>query len=205
MYTFHLRKTNWSDGTPLTAKDFEFSWKRTLEPATGSEYSYQLYYVKNAREYNTAKIKNANEVGVKAKDDYTLVVTLENPTPFFLSLAAFHVLFPEPQHVISKLKPGEDWTRPEKMVSNGPYKLTEWRMNSHLKAVRNDQYWDAKNVKIDEIVFYPYENGDTEEKSFLSGKLDMTADVPLAKVPFYSAQKTPDSPFHSFPILASYY
>jgi len=88
-YTFYLRKeAKWSDGTPVTAKDFEYAWKRALSPATASRYAFILYYLKNGQAYNEGKVKDALQVGVQAVDDATLKVTLENPTPFFLSLTS---------------------------------------------------------------------------------------------------------------------
>ena len=106
-------------------------------PAITSEYAYQLYYIKNGRLINTGKEKDITKLGVVAKDPQTLVVTLENPTPFFIQLCAFRTLYPVPKHVISKFK-DQEWTR-EENISNGPFKLKEWKINKHVLAVKNDK------------------------------------------------------------------
>src|SRR6201996_5448821 len=130
-YTFHLRPgIKWSNGRPITARDFVDSWERTLNPATGSEYSYQLYYLKNGEAYGTGKLKDFSQVGVKAPDDATLVVTLSHPTAYFLELTSFQTLCPV--HLPTIEKYGNDWTKPGKMVSNGPYTMKQWRLNDYI-------------------------------------------------------------------------
>lgn len=208
-YTFKLRKNaTWSDGKKLTAEDFVYSWRRAVSPQLASEYAYQLYYIKNGRLINTGKEKDVTKLGVMAKDPQTLVVTLENPTPFFIQLCAFRTLYPVPKHVISKFK-DQEWTREENMVSNGPFKLKEWKINKHVLAVKNDKYWDAANVTLKNVYFYPIEKIETEENAFFSNQIDMTGTVPQIKINLYEkrAKKNPTAynPYKNAPYLGTYF
>lgn len=208
-YTFNIRKNaKWSDGKKLTAHDFVYSWARALSPALASEYAYQLHYIKNGAEFTSGKVKDVKKLGVKAKDDHTLVVTLNNPTAFFLKLTAFRTLYPVPKHVIEKHKDAE-WTKEGNMVSNGPFKLTEWKINKHVIAVKNPNYWDVKNVVLDRVEFFPIEKVETEENAFFSNQIHMTNEVPTVKIPLYKrrAAKNPSAyhPFRSPLFLGTYY
>ena len=207
VYTFKLRQNlKWSDGKKLDAHDFVYSWRRALDPKTASEYAYQLYYIKNGEPYNKGKLKDAKQVGVVAKDAHTLVVTLAQPTPYFLNLTSFHTLYPVPRHVIEKH--GKEWTKEGKMVSNGPFKLAEWKLNKHVKLVPNEHYWDKRRVKIKTAYFMPIENENTEEKAFISGQLHMTTTVPSIKIPRYKKLKQKDpknAVYQSTPMLGTYY
>ena len=207
-YTFNIRQdATWSDGTPLTAEDFVYSWRRALEPKTASEYAYQLYYLVNGEEFNTGKIKDPGKVGVKAANKQTLVVTLKSPTPFFLRLTSFYTLYPVPAHVIKK-HGEEEWTHEGKMVSNGPFRLSEWKVNKHIKMTKNEKYWDAAKVKLAGAVFLPIENIDTENKMFHQGELDMTSTVPSLRIPKYAKEKTGSKvphPYQSHPYLGTYF
>jgi oligopeptide transport system substrate-binding protein len=191
VYTFHLRgDLKWSDGTPLTAGTFIRSFQRMLTPSLAAEYSYLLHFVTNAKDYNEGKIKDFSQVGFKAPDDRTLVVTLNSPTPFLLKIIASHYSwYPVPIHVIEKFggldRKGTAWTRPGNFVSNGAFKLKEWRQQQVLIAERNPNYWDRQTVKLDAIHFLPVENQDTEERMFRTGQLDMTNELPLAKIDVY--------------------
>jgi oligopeptide transport system substrate-binding protein len=207
-YTFKIRpEAQWSDGTPLTADDFVASWIRALNPKTASEYAYQLYYIENGEEFNTGKLKDSSKVGVKAKDKNTLVVKLKSPTPFFLRLTSFYTLYPVPLHTIKKY--GEEtWTHEGKMVSNGPFRLTEWKINKHIKMVRNEKYWDAARVKLTEVAMLPIENIDTENKMFHQGELEITSTVPSLRIPKYTkerASKAVGHPYQSNSYLGTYF
>ncbi len=210
IYTFHLRKNaRWSDGTGITARDFVYSWQRAVAPETASEYAYQLYCLKNGKEINTGTTKDLNALGVKALDDYTLEVSLNHPVPYFLHLTSFHTYFPTPQHVIKKFSGNGEWTRAGNMVSNGPFKLSEWILNKHIKLEPNPYYWDKEAVKLSAVYIHPIENVDTEEKSFWAGELHMTLQVPLIKVPSYldEARKNPRAyhPYKMEPYLGTYF
>lgn len=208
VYTFKLRQNlKWSDGKKLDANDFVYAWRRALAPETASEYAYQLYYIKNGEAFNKGKIKDAAQLGVVAKDAHTLVVTLEKPTPYFLNLTSFHTLYPVPRHVIEKHK-GQGWTKEGNMVSNGPFKLVEWRLNKHIKLVPNPHYWDKGRIKIKTAYFMPIENENTEERAFISGQLHMTTTVPSIKIPHYQKLKKRDpknAVYHSDPMLGTYF
>ena len=137
-YTFHLKKDlKWSNGDPVKASDFEYAWKRVLNPETASEYSYQLIYLKGAEAYNTGK-GTADEVGVKATDDNTLVVTLAAPCPYFLELTSQPYYYPVDQKVVESNK---DWATDAKtLVSNGPFKFTDYKMKDQIVLEKNENY-----------------------------------------------------------------
>ncbi|MGZ4031976.1 MAG: peptide ABC transporter substrate-binding protein [Tumebacillaceae bacterium] len=173
-YTIKLRdNATWSDGTPVTAHDFEYSWKRTLDPATKSEYAFMLVnWIKGAGDYNTGKVKTADNVGVKALDDKTLKVELTGPVAFFTSQLAFQVFFPEKQAFVEKYgdKFGSD---ADKVLSNGPFVLKTWNHEQNLEFVKNDKYWDAKNVKLDKINFQIVENQNTSMNLYETNDVDV--------------------------------
>lgn len=182
-YIFHLRTAaKWSNGAPVTAADFDFAWKRLLKPATGAEYAYQAYYVKNGEAYNTGKIKDPNQVGIKVIDKYTLEVTLEAPTPYFLSVVAHPSLYPVYKDVVWKY--GDKWaTKPETYIGNGPFKMTKWVHNNTIEFVKNPYYWDAQNVKLTKLIFTLVDNVDTELTMWETGQIDSTNTVPNAEIP----------------------
>ncbi|RNB55680.1 peptide ABC transporter substrate-binding protein [Brevibacillus gelatini] len=178
-YTFKIRDAKWSNGDPVTAKDFEFAWKRALNPKTASNYAYQLYYVKGAEAYNkgTGKVE---DVGVRALDDKTLEVELENPTPFFLELVAFRTYFPVHQKTVEA---NDKWASDAKtIVGNGPFKMETWEHKSKLVVVKNENYWDKDNVKLDKIEFSMVEDENTELSMFENGELDW-AGAPTSALP----------------------
>src|SRR5215210_3655820 len=138
-FTFKVRDgVTWSDGAPLNAKDFEWSWKRVLDPETKSEYTTALYPLKNAAAIDAGD-KDLEELGVKATDDQTLVVTLEGPTPYFPLLAATWTYYPVPKHTIEEF--GDAWVEAGNMVSNGPYVLTAWEHDQSMTLERNEKYY----------------------------------------------------------------
>lgn len=209
-YVFHLRKNAlWSNGDPVTAHDFYYSWKRLLSPKLGSEYSYMLYPVENAKAFNLGKISDFNEVGVKVIDDYTLAVNLKGPTPYFLQLLDHHSLFPVQQKTIEKFgemdERGTRWTRPGNFVGNGPFRLKEWSPNKELVVEKNPTYWDAKSVRLNEVYFYPVDNKQTEERMFRTGQIHMTLDgqIQIDKIAVY--QKEHPELIRIYPYLGTYY
>jgi len=196
LYMFHLRQNaRWSNGDPLTASDFVYSWKRMLSPGLAAEYAYLLHCLKNGKPYNEGKITDFNQVGVKALDDHTLEVTLEHPTPYFLAMQIHMAWFPVHQATIERFGKMDDrdtpWTQPKNMVGNGPFKLAAWWPNEVIRTVRNEQYWDAARVSLDGVEFYPMDNLQTEERSFRAGELHVTNDIPLSKIDVYR-RKHPD-------------
>ncbi len=180
LYTFHLRKNaKWSDGSAVTAHDFVYSWQRVVNPITASRYAYIMYFVKNAHAINTGKITDLSQLGIRAVDDYTLLVTLENATPFFPSLVAWHTYRPVKKEVIEAH--AERWTLPEHFVGNGYFKITEWVPQKQISIEPNDHYWDKQFVYLDKVVFHSIEDSNTELKKYLKGELHYIFDVPNVK------------------------
>lgn len=200
-YTFHLRDSNWSDGEPLVAGDFEYAWKRALDPKTAAGYAYQMYYLKNGQKANAGDL-STDEVGVKAIDDKTLEVTLESPTPYFLQLTAFPTYFPVRKDIVEA--DPEGWAlNVETYISNGPFKLEEWTHNDVLRLVKNENYYDAENVKLDEIEYVMIVEGSTAFSAFQSGELDYTENVPSDQIS--ELQAAGDSNFQIFPYIGTYF
>lgn len=195
-YTFYLNpQAKWSNGDPVTASDFVYSWKRLLMPDLAAEYAYQLFVVKNAREFNQGTIENFDQVGAKALDPLTFEVQLEAPTPYFLSLLNHYSTFPVHRPTIEQFgaidDPGSLWTRAGNFVGNGPFILTEWALNRLIRVERNPHYWDKDTVTLNEIRFYPIDNAVTEERMFRSRTLHITSTVPEEKIQKYR-QQNPD-------------
>lgn len=206
--TFQLQpRGRWSNGDPVTAHDFVWSWRRALDPAMGNLYSYMLYPVQNAEAYATGKLQDPELLGVRALDDYTLEVTLAEPTPYFLQLLDHYSTFAVPRQVIERFGKATDrfthWTRPGNIITNGPFRLTEWKLNRRIVVEKNPHYWDADTVQLNGIVFYPTENLVSEERMFRVNQLHYTNEVPLDKIPAYRAM--PDSPFVEAPYLGTYF
>lgn len=171
-YTFKLRDANWSDGTPITAEDFESSWKRALDPEVASQYAELFYYIKGGEAYNSGE-GDLEAVGIKAIDDKTLEVVLENPTPFFLNLTSFVTYMPS-QKALVESAGAEYATTPEKMVFSGPFMITEWVSKQNLNLKKNPEYWDAKNVTLEEIKGDMIVEANSYSNLYDSGELDVT-------------------------------
>jgi oligopeptide transport system substrate-binding protein len=170
-YTFTIRDHKWSDGQPVTAGDFDYALHRILAPETPAKYASLLYPILNAEKFKKGETK---ELGVRAVDAKTLQITLANPTPFFLALLTHYTAFPVPKHVVEKF--GKDWVKPGNFVSNGAYVMTEWQANDHIKAIKNANFYDAANVKIDNILWYPGEDRAAAARRFRAGEIDMATD-----------------------------
>jgi oligopeptide transport system substrate-binding protein len=181
-YTFYLRKNaKWSNGDPVTAHDFEYAWKRLLDPKTGSSYAGNLYYLKNGEEYNTGKITDPAAVGVKAKDNTTLVVTLKAPCGYFLALTVQPSLAPLHRKVV-EANPKWD-SDPKTYVGNGPFKLVNWVHQEKLEFAPNPYYWNKAKVKLKKLVCYTIEEQSTGLTMFESGKLDLIDELPRQEIP----------------------
>ncbi|MFZ5627331.1 MAG: peptide ABC transporter substrate-binding protein [Bacillota bacterium] len=180
-YTFHLRDAKWSNGDPVTAKDFEYAWLRALDPKTASDYAYQLYYLKNGEEYNSGKITDPAQVGVKAIDDKTLEVTLKAPAPQFLGLTAFSTLYPVNKKAV-EANPEAWFKNPETLISNGPFKLKKWAAKQQIEVEKNPSYWDADTVKLSQVVFTLVESADTELTMFKTGQIDIGNNPPTQEL-----------------------
>ena len=172
-YTFKLRQSTWSDGTPFTAHDFVYSMRRILKPETAAEYASLLYIIQGAEAVNKGEAE-PETLAVKALDDYTLEIKLTGPAPYFLALLTHYTAYPVPKHVIDKV--GTQWTKPENMVVNGPYKLVEWIPNTHVKLTKNDKWWDASSLSLDNLTFYTQEDRAAVQKRFRAGEIDVAMD-----------------------------
>ena len=194
-YTFLLRSDlKWSDGSALTADDFAFSFKRMLNPELGAANAYLLFVLKNARDYYQG---NASwpDVGIRVTDTHTLTLELENPTPYFLRLLSHPAWYPLPKQVLSRfgdpLGRATGWTRAGHLVSNGPFKLADWRINERLQVVRNPHYWDNPATRLEQIYFYPTENREAEERAYRGGLLHITEALPTSQVKHYRESGDP--------------
>lgn len=170
-YCFHLRETFWSDGSPVTADDFEYSWKKSLDPHFPCPNAHLFYPIKNA--YAAKKgLCSSEEIGVHAVDDRTLQVELENPTPYFLQLTAFCTLFPV-QHKADMEDPTWALAQDKRFISNGPFQLLERRSMQTIRLARNPLYWDKKKIPLNEIEFLLLSDGMTALHLFEKNELDL--------------------------------
>jgi ABC-type oligopeptide transport system substrate-binding subunit len=170
VWTFAIRKdSKWSDGSPCTARDFEYSWKRQLDPATAAPYASFLYDIKNGEAFNKKQVTDASQVGVRAKDDWTLEVTLEGPRGYFPVLAAY--LAALPGHRASIEKYGDKWTEAANIVCNGPFVLESWEHNKQMVLKKNPHFFGAKSVTLEKVIIpiipvasgaLPYENNELD-------------------------------------------
>lgn len=171
-YTFHLRDAKWSNGDAVTAKDFEYAWKRNIDPKLASEYAFILYYIKNAEAINNGKAK-IDDLGVKATDDKTLVVELEKPCPYFLQLTSFATYLPMNEKFVTS-KGDKYALEAESLVFNGPFKLSSWQHDQGWTYVKNTDYWDAGTVKLDEIDVKVVKDQATAVNLYEGGQVDRT-------------------------------
>ena len=208
MYTFHINpQARWSNGEPVTASDYVWSWNRALHPSMGNQYAYMLYPVVNAEAYSRREIEDFSKVGVKALDERTLQVTLNAATPYFLQLMDHYSTFAVHPETILKHGAMTDrytkWTRVGNMVNNGAFNLKEWRLNRRIVVEKSDTYWDRDKVRLNGVVFYPTENIVSEERMFRVGQLHTTGTVPLDKIPAYQAME--NTPYVQSPYLGTYF
>lgn len=199
VYTFHLKKdVKWSDGKPVVAGDFEYAWKRALNPDLAAEYAYQMYYLKNGEAYNT-KAATADTVGVKALDDSTLEVTLEYPTPYFLNLCAFPTYMPVRKDIVEG---NESWfLKGDTYICNGAFKLKEWQPKSQIVLEKNPNYYNAANVKLDRIEMKMITEASSALSAFKAGQLDYIEAPPAQEIPKLLQEGTAQS----FPYLGTYF
>ncbi|ANS85079.1 Periplasmic murein peptide-binding protein [Vibrio scophthalmi] len=178
-FTFHLRKdAKWSNGDPVTAHDFVYSFQRSVDPMTASPYSWYMEYtkMKNAKDIIAGKADKST-LGVKALDDQTLVVELDSAVPYFVMMMGHTTT--KPVHKATVEKFGDQWTKPENFVGNGAFVVDKWVVNERLVLKRNEQYWDNDKTVLNQVTFLPIENQVTEMNRFLSGEIDFTNELPL--------------------------
>ncbi len=170
VWTFKIKDAKWSDGEPVKAEDFEYAFRRILDPTLASQYAAMLFLVENAVPYYNGEVE-AEKLGIHAIDDKTLEIRLEYPAPYLPGILKHYSSFPVPKHVVEKL--GEDWVRPENIVVNGPYKLVEWRTKDYLRSVVNPMWEGAENLCYKEVVYFPYDDLDAIERMISRGQLDI--------------------------------
>lgn len=206
-WTFHLRDdVKWSNGDPVTAHDFEYAWKHVLNPETASDYAYQMYYLEGGEEYNSSENKDEyaeleENVGVKALDDHTLEVNLAEPTPYFLDLTSFYTYYPVNKNV---QEGNPEWAQEaDSYVSNGAFKLTEWKHKESLKLEKNENYYDKDKINLDEVNFVIIDNADTAWQMYQSGELDLVYPLPPDVIGELNSKDDPE--FEIAPDLSVYY
>jgi len=177
-WTFKLRKHTWSDGTPVTAEDFVFAFRRILDPNTASQYANVLYPLKNAQKANKGSVP-VSDIGAKAQDASTLIIELGHPAAYLPQLLTHHTMVPLPRKLVERV--GNDWTKPGTMVSNGAYVLSEWRPHDHVRLRKNAKFYAAADVKIDEVYFYPTDDDLAALKRYRAGELDTNERWPLTE------------------------
>jgi oligopeptide transport system substrate-binding protein len=193
-YTFHLRhNAKWSNGDPVIARDFVASYHRILSPGLAADYAYMLYAVRNAEEFNKGALTDFGQVGFRALDDWTLEISLTNPTPYFLSLLNHYSWFPVHVPTVNKYGPlyerGSYWTKPGRFVGNGAFTLEDWRVNQDIRVKKSATYWDAANVRLHGIVFHTIDSNDVEERAFRSGQLHVTDTIPINRIGRYRREE----------------
>ncbi|EIX8175272.1 oligopeptide ABC transporter substrate-binding protein OppA [Salmonella enterica] len=204
VWTFHLRKNaKWSDGTPVTAHDFVYSWQRLADPNTASPYASYLQYghIANIDDIIAGK-KSATDLGVKALDDHTFEVTLSEPVPYFYKLLVHPSVSPVPKSAVEKF--GDKWTQPANIVTNGAYKLKNWVVNERIVLERNPQYWDNDKTVINQVTYLPISSEVTDVNRYRSGEIDMTYNnMPIEL--FQKLKKEIPNEVRVDPYLCTYY
>ncbi|EDZ3827205.1 oligopeptide ABC transporter substrate-binding protein OppA [Salmonella enterica] len=204
VWTFHLRKNaKWSDGTPVTAHDFVYSWQRLADPNTASPYASYLQYghIANIDDIIAGK-KPATDLGVKALDDHTFEVTLSEPVPYFYKLLVHPSVSPVPKSAVEKF--GDKWTQPANIVTNGAYKLKNWVVNERIVLERNPQYWDNDKTVINQVIYLPISSEVTDVNRYRSGEIDMTYNnMPIEL--FQKLKKEIPNEVRVDPYLCTYY
>ena len=200
--TFALREDGeWTNGDPVTAEDFEWSWKRTISPELAADYAYQFFGIVGASEYNSCKSNCAakrDAVGINAVDDRTLEVKLSSPQPWFVQQAAHHSFIAVHRPTVEKF--GNKWTEPANIVTNGPFKLDRWQHNARLDLVKWDDWRNADEVSLKRINGRMISEGTTAVQAFEAGELDMTAGLPPEELP--RLKDTPE--YAQYPGLGTY-
>lgn len=180
-FVFKLRDAVWSDGQPVKAQDFVYSWRRAVDPEVGAEYAYQLYYIKNGEAINMGE-KPLEELGVKAIDDKTLEVTLEAPTAYFLEITSFPTLFPLREDVVSQ--DPEGWaTKPETFICNGPFVLKSWEHDSEIILEKNEKYYDKDKIRPAAIKFALIGDDNAVLAAFSNDEVVFADSMPTEEIP----------------------
>ncbi len=206
--TFYLNPAaRWSNGDPVTADDFVWSWRRSLSPDLGNVNAALLFPIRNAQAFATGAITDPQALGFRALGPNTLEVSLNEPTPYFIYLLSSFFAYPVHRQTIEKFGAATDrftqWTRPGNIVTNGPFRLTDWQLNRRIVVEKNPNYWNADTVRLQGVVFHPIDSAVTEERMFRANQLHYTQSVPLGKIALYKSMA--NSPYVQAPLLGTYY
>jgi oligopeptide transport system substrate-binding protein len=207
-YTFHIREgALWSNGQPLTSRDFMDTFVRLLDPQLGCEDAGWSFPIRGARDYLEGRTTDISTVGISAPDPHTFVMVLGHPAPYMLMLLTTHLFYPVYMPSLDasggRRQRGGPWTRPGALVSDGPFTLGEWRANAFVSVKRNPNFWDAAHVRLSEVRFYPTDDENAEERAFRAGQLHVTYRLPKTKVPVYESAHSGE--LHIVPILRTNY
>ncbi|PSU29328.1 peptide ABC transporter substrate-binding protein [Photobacterium lutimaris] len=203
IFTFHLRDDiKWSNGEPIVASDFEYSFKRVVDPKTGAPYAwyYSTAHILNADKINEGKLP-LDELGVKALDDKTLQVTLDKPVPYFVKMMVHESTFPVYRPAIEAH--GDAWTKPENIVTSSAYKLANWTLNERIVLERNPHYWNNEKTVINQVTYLPIADLTSEYNRFRTGEIHITSSFPLEQYNAIKKQR-PDE-LLTMPSLGTYY
>jgi ABC-type oligopeptide transport system substrate-binding subunit len=199
-YTFHLRDSKWSDGQPLTAGDFEYAWKRALDPALAAEYGFQMFYIEGAQNYYEGN-GTIEDVKVKATDDRTLEVTLAAPTPYFLDLTTFYTFMPVRKDLVEANPEG--WAKdPKTFVSNGPFMMADYKVGDRIVLTPNKNWWRASEVKLTQIDALMIVDQSTALTAYEANEIQVLDSVPVAEIPRLLAE---EPTFKIMPYVGTYY
>ncbi|HYJ92997.1 MAG TPA: peptide ABC transporter substrate-binding protein [Vicinamibacterales bacterium] len=203
--TYHLRQDGkWTNGDPVTANDFVYSWKRTLSPELAADYAYQLYGIEGAIDYNSCT-KNcdalADKVGVEAPDDFTLVVHLTSPQPWFIQQSAHHSFLAVNQSAVEQF--GDKWTDAANIVTDGPFKVAKWEHDAELDLVKWDEWRDAADVTLTSVPGKIIVDGTTRVQAFESGEVDVFDGAGIPPDEIARLKETPE--YEAYPSLGTYY
>ena len=200
-YRFKIRdEAVWSNGDRVVAEDFVFSLRRSVDPKTLSNYSSMLYPIKNARDVVLGKAPT-NKLGVTAENEKTLLIELEEPTPYFISLLTHSTTYPV--HPASVKEHGSLFTRPENMISNGAFTLKDWRIQDYILLKRNERYWDNSSTTLNKVYYYPLDNPDASLRRYRANELDFTDTTPSEQLPWI--KKNLKDELKITPYFGSYY
>ncbi len=207
-YTFQLRdNAKWSNGDPLTAEDFVFSFERVLNPQFASPHAEMLYAIQGAEAFHQGIHRDFNKVGVFAKFPSTLEIKLSRPIPYFLQLLKHPAWYPVHPDTITRFdasfRQSTGWTQPGNLVSNGPFVLESWKPGNRIEVLQSNHYWGKDDMDLQRIAFYPIDNANTEERAFQNGQLHLTDDVPFFRRADLRSEE--DNRYLEYPILATTY
>jgi len=206
-YTFVFNpEAKWTNGESVKPEHFVYSWKRILSPALGAQYADMLYVIKNAEKFHKSQIEDFDKVGVSSYEN-KLIVTLENPTPYFLNILTHYSTWPVHPETVEKYggmtSRNNQWTRVENFIGNGPFKLDSWEINKSLKVSRNELYWGNTSNKINGIEFLPIDNELTQDRLFRSGGIHLANTVPTEKIKRYREERPNELVEHNY--FGTYY